>query len=108
MPDLSAVRAIYQLSLLKHHRRERRKPEVRCRNELVGQLLQERTFRSRLSAQKALTVLEGRRSTRPQIPISISWETGTVPEIIALMSVCNVTSSFAVLTDTTKAYRVFC
>lgn len=30
MPDLSAVRAIYQLSLLKHHRREGREAVVRC------------------------------------------------------------------------------
>lgn len=30
MPDLSAVRAIYQLSLLKHHRREGRGAVIRC------------------------------------------------------------------------------
>ena len=81
----------------------RSSPHARARREVQ----QERTFRCDLSAENSL-FLPVRRSAGPHIPISISWETATVPETIALMSVCKVTSSFAVLTETTNAYRVLC
>ena len=81
--------------------------DIRRVRDTDGRPRQERTFRWYLHIEQSSCPADAKHA-RIHIPISISCETGTVPKMIVLISVCKVTSSLAVLTDTTNAYRVSC